>query len=65
MAETPERPVRSCIVHSQGLFYLPSASPFLTYLSSAYEPGSQGIFIEEAFHCIVQVHARVGLGASV
>ncbi len=27
--------------------------PFLSYLSSGYEPGSQGIFIEEAFYCLV------------
>ena len=25
----------------------------LLYFSSGYEPGSQGIFIEEAFYCIV------------
>ena len=44
------------LVHSQGLSLLPSSSiiqDILPYLSSGYEPGSQGIFIEEAFYCIV------------
>ena len=42
-----------CTIHSQGLSLLPSSinEPFLPYLSSGYEPGSQGIFIEEAFYC--------------
>ena len=47
--------------YSQGISLLPSSLPSLinlTYKSSYhtfhhYEPGSQGIFINEAFHCIV------------
>ena len=42
-------PVRS----SQELSFLQSYKSFLPYLSSGYEPWSQGIFIEEASHCIV------------
>ena len=37
-----------------GLCYTraPGLQPFLPYLSSGYEPGPQGIFVEEAFYCI-------------
>ena len=31
----------------------------LPYLSSGYEPGSQGIFIEEVFYCIVYSYDRL------
>ena len=43
-----ERPVHSCIVHSRDLSHLHSPTinkPFLSYLSSGYEPGSQALFI--------------------
>ena len=44
------------LVHSQSLSFLPSSSiiqDILPYFSSGYEPGSQGIFIQQAFRCIV------------
>lgn len=44
------------LVHSQRLSLLLSSSSIqviLPYLSWDYEPGSQGIFIEEALYCVV------------
>ena len=58
MAETPAEAARVHLyIHSRDLSHLLSQSinqPFLSYLSSGYEPGSQGIFIDEAFslYCI-------------
>lgn len=43
-------PVRSS---QEQLSSLQSYKSFLPYLSSGYEPWSQGIVIEEAYHCIV------------
>ena len=53
MAETPAGVARALlyIVRASPTFFLhQSNQPFLSYLSSGYEPGSQGIIIEEAFH---------------
>ena len=51
-------PRMACNICSQDLSHLLSISinqPFLSYLSSGYEPGSQGIFIDEVFslYCIL------------
>ena len=46
--QSPSLPFQCALVHSQGLSLLPSPSinhPYLPYLSSGYEPGSQGISI--------------------
>ena len=40
-------------------FLHPTIQAILPYLSSGYEPGSQGIFIEEAFYCILYSYDRL------
>ena len=57
VAETPTGVARALLyVHSQGISLL---QVILTYLSSGYEPGSQGTFIEEPFHCIILLRSLI------
>ena len=57
MAETPAGVARTLwyIVRTSHLLSVSINQPFLSYLSSGYEPGSQGIFIEEtlSLYCIL------------
>ena len=65
VAEAPSGVARAllyCTIDSQGLSLFPSSSiiqVILPYPSSGYEPGSQGIFIEEAFYCILYSYDRL------
>ena len=66
VAEAPTGVARALLYIVRGspsfllLFLLQSIiQAILPYLSSVYEPGSQGIFIEEAIYCIVYSYDRL------